>query len=357
MKKYVFDISKLQPGDIILDRDSSRESSLIREKTGGSYSHARLFIGHTIMEAEGLAVQSVNPSRILYENINDAIVLRLKNASPQMIKAACIYASSQFGKEYGSARSILRKPTEDRESNRQLCTRLVAQSYEYGGVKIVDDPNYCTPKEIEESDLLDIVSNPLKEASQDDIKFAVSDGIMKDQGGYNKQSDIISKLYADLRSVCDGSDIQEEGQLVDFLINNPQYDSKVYNILKQSQYFLLWQEHKKTHPEEFSIDELKKKYSDDALSMAKSIWISGMQMEHWKIQYQAYYKLCQNHHLNSFGVFFDLYRNLLEMNEERTNAMESILLTTDPQWLLDRKFEILCNEGAQGYDFDVNNID
>ncbi|MCV5427512.1 hypothetical protein OFM81_32120, partial [Escherichia coli] len=45
----------------------------------------------------------------------------------------------------------------------QFCSRLVAQCYSYGGVNIVDNIDYCTPKDIFNSIYLQPIHNAIKE--------------------------------------------------------------------------------------------------------------------------------------------------------------------------------------------------
>ena len=61
MAKYILKYSDLQRGDIIIDREDSDESRKIRKFTHSDYSHARLYVNASVMEANGLGVQSVNP--------------------------------------------------------------------------------------------------------------------------------------------------------------------------------------------------------------------------------------------------------------------------------------------------------
>ena len=95
MAKYILKYSDLQRGDIIIDREDSDESRKIRKFTHSDYSHARLYVNASVMEANGLGVQSVNPQRLLYDSPDDVVVLRCKEitktASIQIRRCICGY--------------------------------------------------------------------------------------------------------------------------------------------------------------------------------------------------------------------------------------------------------------------------
>lgn len=83
MAKYILKYSDLQRGDIIIDREDSDESRKIRKFTHSDYSHARLYVNASVMEANGLGVQSVNPQRLLYDSPDDVVVLRCKEITKE----------------------------------------------------------------------------------------------------------------------------------------------------------------------------------------------------------------------------------------------------------------------------------
>ncbi len=118
MAKYILKYNNLQRGDIILDREDTRESKTIREFTHADYSHARLYANGTVMEANGIGVQSVNPQRILYDSPDDVVVLRCKTITEEQKVQARLFARSEFAKEY-SMRGL---------ANTQYCFRLVAEA-------------------------------------------------------------------------------------------------------------------------------------------------------------------------------------------------------------------------------------
>ena len=76
---YLFDYNRLQIGDIILMRTNDRTCQKIREYSKSNYSHALVYDGnYCCLESNAFGVQSVNIQRLAFNNIDDAIVMRLK---------------------------------------------------------------------------------------------------------------------------------------------------------------------------------------------------------------------------------------------------------------------------------------
>src|SRR5690349_10735446 len=110
---YKIDIEKIEAGDIILTRSASRESMLIRQISKCDYSHALLYVGvGSCIESDGLGVQSQNLQRLLFENSNDAIVLRLRE-NKFSISGAIVFARQKIGTEYSTSEAKLARLEKD----------------------------------------------------------------------------------------------------------------------------------------------------------------------------------------------------------------------------------------------------
>lgn len=191
---------------------------------------------YSCLESNDLAVNSVNPQRLLFIDEGDAAVYRLKDQTNigQLVKGLQ-YASSIIGMGYASIKEVLKSisPTGDeaKEVRRQFCTRFVAQVYEQSGFPIVANSDYCSPAEIENSLILDKV-RILKEASPEEIELAESDGLDA------HQNQITHELLAKARKVT-AEDLQSLEEIDDFLKLNPSVDDKLNEILQESGYLNL----------------------------------------------------------------------------------------------------------------------
>lgn len=327
---YIINYTALQCGDIILDRNSSRESEVIRKRANSDYSHARLYVGGTLIESEGLGVQSVNPQRLLYDNPNDFIVLRPTSASEEQKTLACLYARSEVGREYAGKdfkKSVV-KPIEIEEPNRQFCTRLIAQAYKFAGYEIVQNADYCTPNEIQSSDKLILVENMFHEANEEEIGIAEHDGIMKMVDETNDQNLIYVSMLEEMRNVTGdlNCDIQTEEDLARYIIEHPKYDEVFSNILINSRYFRLWEIYEKEKPEEFDAELLIKKYGNFAQKYAINNLISPQDnLVIWKMQLQTYEYLIEKYGFKLFFRFAEMYKNIINSYYKRKNTFLSVL--------------------------------
>ncbi|MBL4746143.1 MAG: hypothetical protein JKY08_07220 [Flavobacteriaceae bacterium] len=159
---YIINFSKLRVGDILLTRKHDRECELIRKSTKSDYSHAIIYVGvGRGIESNGLGVQSINTTRTIYKFTDDVQILRYNKSNfDDIIEDVINFARQKTGTEYSTKEARLtrlKEAIESKEKNRQFCTRFVAQSYKNAGIKVVSNPDYCSPKELKESIFFDLI--------------------------------------------------------------------------------------------------------------------------------------------------------------------------------------------------------
>lgn len=322
MAKYILKYNDLQRGDIIIDREDSEESRKIRRITRSDYSHARLYVNKSVMEANGLGVQSVNPQRILYDSPDDVVVLRCKEITEEQKIKACLFARSEFAKEYGLSGS----------DNSQYCFRLVAEAYQYAGIEITKTPTRCNANDFLNSEKLEVVQDMVREATEKDLEIAYGEGVLKDKGHYNKQTEVAAEMFSRIRAFVqenggDAASIQDDGRLFSFLVENPKFDSGIAEILRGHEYFQLWKEHEKTHPWELNVAQLLSKFGIGSGSIAKQILDScdDDNVIAWHTMHQMSGRIYDEYHLESAKIYRDFYQEILDWNDRRRETAESIL--------------------------------
>lgn len=322
MAKYILKYNDLQRGDIIIDREDSEESRKIRRITRSGYSHARLYVNNSVMEANGLGVQSVNPQRILYDRSDDVVVLRCKEITEEQKINACLFARSEFAKEYGLSGS----------DNSQYCFRLVAEAYQYAGIEITKTPTRCNANDFLNSEKLEVVHDMVREATEKDLEIAYGEGVLKDKGHYNKQTEVAAEMFSRIRAFVqenggDAATIQDDGRLFSFLVENPKFDSGIAEILRGHEYFQLWKEHEKTHPWELNVAQLLSKFGIGSGSIAKQILDScdGDNVIAWHTMHQMSGRIYDEYHLESAKIYRDFYQEILDWNDRRRETAESVL--------------------------------
>ncbi|MEA3241984.1 MAG: YiiX/YebB-like N1pC/P60 family cysteine hydrolase, partial [Pseudomonadota bacterium] len=151
---YVIDFERLEAGDIVLTSVKGITSKAIRLATNSDYSHVMLYVGSGIyVHADQKGVNQGNIRRLTFKSKENVRVWRISDKSVR--RDACIYARMQSGKKYSVLDAIktkLPKILSIKNTNRQFCSRLVAQAYEKAGIRIVGDSNNCTPHDIDVSE-------------------------------------------------------------------------------------------------------------------------------------------------------------------------------------------------------------
>ena len=240
--KYIIDRSKLERCDIILSSHTTFSSKGIRLATLGKYSHAAIYVGGTTIEATIGGVFSKNIQRMLFEKENQVAVFRSKRPlSENEVDKICTYARAQTGSLYAlpeaitiRARSILKI----QETRKQFCSRLVAKAYEAAGYDLANlkNPAYCTPKMLGLCKSFYQVQGIVKQATEEEILSVESpDPNTEHQQHTFKWLNKVRHLVEGDPSI-NGIDIQSINDVNFFLLEYPQYDAKVSEFMKATDY-------------------------------------------------------------------------------------------------------------------------
>lgn len=234
MVKYIYDMSKLLPGDIILTRDPNCElSRRVMDSTNSDYSHAMLYVSGSSCIGAEKRVQARNLARFLFDDPKNTCVLRIKKEyqTPITIDAAIYYARLVVGNPYSIVDALRMElgRTDNSTFDTQICTRLVAKAFEFSGLRIVDNVEMCTPQEILESRCFDKHWDYLRVANDFDIRFADSYDVTEDM---RKSTE---KLFDSLKIIDEGK-IRSMQALTDYVMKHPEVDATVCELIQQSGY-------------------------------------------------------------------------------------------------------------------------
>lgn len=323
---FILEANNLLPGDIILTAQDELVSKAVRKATSSQFSHAMLYVAdHSCIHSDADGVHSVNTQRELFADEGHAAVFRLRRLDPSAVERACMYARTQVGKQYSVpevVKSRFRRAGDKLdESNRQFCSRLVAQAYAYAGVQLVPNPDYCYPVDFASSPLLHAVPNALRQATSGEIRFADSESPIE------RQTRATNFILQQMRKLS-GLDIQTFEQLPPFLIANPQHDGAVCEIVKASGYLDFWKEDVLRNPWRYDAAEfLKLPVSDGERAQAahRELPAAEQHLQQFTFMYRQYMKLWQQAKLHYFAVELQLYMNLMEVTKRRIEAAKQII--------------------------------
>ncbi|MGF1899457.1 YiiX/YebB-like N1pC/P60 family cysteine hydrolase [Aliivibrio sifiae] len=233
--------TKLQAGDIILTRSQlGLNSAIIRLGTWGSFSHASLYLGEgSYMDSTPEGVHSGNLYRLIFAHSSYVKALRLKDEyiTQDIIKNATNYVRSKYSQEYSKTHALMSVPWAKAKGadtkNRAFCSRLVASAFTSAGLNIVDNPNFASPEDLNQSSYFFEVNNITEPANEIELNAPFEKGHILEQ-----QKNITSKLFKSFRHAS-GKDIQTFEQAILATIEQTSIDSVFTNTITDSGYFEL----------------------------------------------------------------------------------------------------------------------
>ncbi|WP_398456045.1 YiiX/YebB-like N1pC/P60 family cysteine hydrolase [Sphingobacterium thalpophilum] len=314
MKKYIFDLTKIRAGDILLLNVDPRYSAIMEKNTGSAYHHAMLYVGESshIHSNKGPGVQAENTLRILFDSPGAAIALRLKNPEDFFLISRIVdVARTKVGTEYSGeeAKRTVQGHTEaDFDPNRQFCTRFVAQAYMEGGIQIVEDPNYCTPFDLTSSEKMAVINDVLTEASDEQVAYASEETTV-----LSKQIAINNHIFSSARKIT-GADIQTFNQLTEYLLSQSEHDKEITAIIEKSGYLELWKTDMQQNPQYYDFETAIKIFDKKHwLSVSSQLEaIAKRNLYRYEINLSAYKEIYVSHPLAYIDMHVKLYDKLVE---------------------------------------------
>ncbi len=316
-RMYIIEITKLQAGDIFLTTQKHVVSKAIKTFTSSDFSHAMLHVGDgSYIHSDGDGVHAGNVQRLLFKHKEYVQVLRLReDIDRNLINAACAFARREVGKQYSVKDAINTKnPFSKRTvTNRQFCSRLVAQSFESVGLNLVENSSYCTPQELDDSELTVRVSGCVREAREAEIEFAKTDNPLE------KQARITNEIIAKVRSITQ-QDIQTFEQLLNYLLENSEHDTAITNVIKESGYLFMWQHEINTNPWRYSVES----FMSLPVSKEKLIEIAATELDSavntkqlYVFMYEQFMNIWRATKLEYALMNIMLYQKLVELTDQR----------------------------------------
>ena len=238
-KKYIIDFKKLLPGDIILESGKKLHSKVIQKYTNSHYSHAIICLEKdSLFHATTDGIFTINPQRILVEEKEDLKVFRPKTPLTNYeVEELVKFLRSKVGTLYSINEVLIARKKERPEqtkTQKQFCSRLIAQAYAHIGRIIVENPDYCQPAELERSDSLEIVPFMILNATRKEIEFAST----KNHVYQNQTStyDWLNKTRDYAVSKFKYHKIVSQQDVANFIIKHPNANTTVCKFIKKSGY-------------------------------------------------------------------------------------------------------------------------
>ncbi len=314
--RFALNLIHLRPGDVILLRGRGEIADQVRTVAGGEFTHAMLYVGDgSLIHSDIDGVHADNVQRLLFEDETDVLVRRAICAAHQQREQAITYVRRNIDVSYSVKEALKASKTghwTDR-SNRQFCSRLIAQAYQSAGVNLVPSPDYCTPNDLAQSTTLHSVNDCVHPASPEHITFALSDNpldLQKTQTG----------LFFDAVRKITGEDIQKHEQLADHLIGNPHHDTSIAAAFVASGHLDLWKIDVRKNPWRYGRGPNLLPDRDQAQTLVlinDEIKSSSSMRSRFIHQYQVYSRVHHYHPREYFKAQMNLYLTLVAVHGAR----------------------------------------
>jgi len=209
----------------------------------------------------------------------------------------------------------------------QFCSRLVAQAYLHIGHKIVENPNFCQPAEIENSNFFEEVPDIIRKATKEEIEFvSTKNFVLENQISTYKWLNN-TRDYA--KSEFGYEKIHSQNDVMNFLKEYPEADNIVSGYINESGYLENYKIEKDNNPWLFDVNLFIKKYktSNEILyainkgfeniqyyidRTIKNYLTASQNFEDLKFNY---FKLEENLHKNRLDFIINKYTTFIKASE------------------------------------------
>lgn len=245
--------TSLKVGDIILTTATAAVSKLIRTATRSDISHAIVYVeDRSVIDATAEGVQARNTQRLFFEDECSVHVLRLRDGlSDAQLLVVRNFLRGKIGTQYSTKEAIQTALGGAQQwSKKQFCSRLVAQAFASAGVRLVKDPNFCSPANLKDSPLLVEVL---------DATVIVT---AKEAALWEGFEDTPQMMRDATNAILDGAraknkHIQTFDDLHRHLVEYPEDDDYLCQLLKTSGYLSVWQIEMDTNPWQYDLDLMR----------------------------------------------------------------------------------------------------
>lgn len=238
-EKYGFEMSKLEVGDILLSYGNDKIAKTIAACTFGEFSHAMLYVGHSLIHATPKGVYSFNPQRLIFSGANHLTALRLQRPLTEVeVNDLITYARTWVGALYSIPQAMVapvlsKRRVKDWSPEKQFCSRLVAQAYTSAGINLVKNPDYCAPNDFLRVRELTRVDGVVKILSPGEIDFANTHNYLED---IQEATFTFLKKVRELAQRRNLGTIAHHQDVAGMLMRHPCYDKVVSGYVKKSGY-------------------------------------------------------------------------------------------------------------------------
>ena len=309
--------SSLRMGDIILTTSSSAASRVIRTATTSDISHAMMYVEYcSVIDASDEGVQAHNTQRIFFENDCTIYVLRLRaNLLECQVNDLVAFARSKIGTRYSMGEAIqVVSGRYQKPSNRQFCSRLVAQAFHHIGHDLVVNPDFCSPDELKNSPALLHVKNAVVLATPEEQ--ATFDGLMDTT---QVMRDATNAALNAARATND--QIQTFDDLAQHLIDHPSDDEIMCQAIETSGYLSVWHLNMMQSPWQYNLLLMSELPPHEIETYCRAVLSDDkLNRNRYIINRNGYGQLSRRYGLRYYSLMYSLYDHLVSLHGRRVEV-------------------------------------
>lgn len=327
--KKIININLLQPGDIVLTTSLKKDSKLIRSATNSDISHAMICVSQSsVMDSTGDGVQARNVQKMFYDDDCAIYILRTKEKlKSDDLKKIIEYARGSTGTSYSrfAAAAVVMPRISESGGVKQFCSRMVARAYASAGILLVANPDYCSPEELKNSNLLIKIEPSWLSVSADE-----ENAVKEHEDTTVKMIEATQDLLSRVRNL--DRKVESLNDIDNLLIEREELDQQISDALRLSGYLDHWrveqnlfpwrynpilivQFYHSTHEKDLLIDYCRETLkAHEAGSFA-----------HWETNLHGYCQMNKNHPRQAFQLLINLYLALCFNHSQRVSSAQLLL--------------------------------
>lgn len=307
----------LKMGDIILTTTTAAVSKAIRAATRSDISHAMVYVeDRSVIDATAEGVQARNTQRLFFENECSIYALRLQNdLTDTQLTTVRNFLRGRIGTQYSTGEAIQTALGGARQwSKKQFCSRLVAQAFATAGIKLVDDPNFCSPANLKDSPLLVEVNDATVPVTAEEA--ALWEGL---EDTPQMMRNAINAVLGGARAK--NKHIQTFDDLHRHLVKHPEDDDYICHLLETSGYLSVWRIEKEKNPWQYDLNLM---LAAPAAEIKDYCW-SVLANEdggpnRYVVNRKGYVQFSRRFKLRFFRIMADLYTLLSNLHRTRVEV-------------------------------------
>lgn len=325
----IINIDVLQTGDIVLTTSTQKVSSLIRSAINSDISHAMICVAYgSVMDSTSEGVQARNIQKMFYDDDSAIYILRTREPlSANALKNVIEYARGSTGTSYSmlEAAAVVIPKLAKSKSVKQFCSRMVARAYASAGVSLVADPEFCSPEELKNSQLLKKIEPAWSYVSDEEMSTISEAGDTT-----VKMREVTQELLRRVRALDES--IENLNDINQVLIRRPDLDRQISDALRSSGYLDHWKVEQSRFPWRYDSVLIVQFYhslpdKNPILDYCRATLRghAAGDFTHWEVNAKGYSEMNRYYPREAFQLLMDLYITLSFNHNQRVKSARLIL--------------------------------